>query len=360
MAYPVSDSYSAASGSVIAGGRYHLGAIKSALDSMNAGQWLDWSASTNVSGITDTTGPGGVAANWLETTGNLAMTNWPGKAAFDLVTKQAVIVGTAQGYASETPAGAHGKAAYFDVTTGQFSSQWNPMGVNIGHIYDGNPSIAHSGKIYRTAYNSPLLFEGDVASRVWTSVADMTSLGLSFVKSVEIFPEFGASGSVLILCDGGKLCRYDISTDALSTIGTYSGIGSYPVIHYCKGRGYVVFGAGITATALYKLDSSGSVAQISNTLPGGLTGIGAQNNCPMVADPSGRAMSWLLELTGSIWSLDHATGAWTEYSALPEGLAINNCAVAVIHGYGALLFLEGAGRASSTVSTAQVWLHKVQ
>ncbi len=350
--------YSCESGGVIAAGRRHYGALSAALSALAPNQWLDWSSSTNASAITDTTGPGGLAMNWLESTGNLAITNWPGKAAFDPVTKQVIIVGTSQGYASESPPGAHGKAAYFDVTNGQFSVQWNPFSVNLGHIYDSNVSAPMSGKIYKGAYNSPLLFEGDIASRVWANVANMTSLSLTPVTGLESFPDLGSSGSVLVLCDGGKLCRFDIATTELTTVGTYSGIGAYPVIHYSS-RGYVVFGSGTSATSLYKIDSSGVVTLISNTLPGGLTSIGAQVNCPMAADPLGRAKSWLFVLSGSVWSIDHDTGSWTEHAALPAGLAINNGCVAAIPGTGAFVILEGAGRASSTVSLAQVWIYKV-
>lgn len=359
MAAPVNDSYSAASGGVIAGGRYHLGAIKSALDSMNAGQWLDWSASTNVSGITDTTGPGGVAANWLESAGGYYMTNWAGKCAFDPVTKQIIVVGTAQGYTGETPTGAHSAAAYLDVMTGQFSKQWNPFARDIGHVYDGNPSMPMAGKMYRKPYNNANLYECNLATRVWTLKKSLSGLSLTAVCALEVFPSLGAAGSVMILTDGGTLHRYDVATDALSTIGTWSAITTYPIMHYSPAAQMLIFGSGQSSQALYKCSSEGAVSSLIATLPSGITGIGPGAGGVFVADPLGRSMSWLYHSSG-IYTLDYEAGWSTSLGTVPAGITLGNSNPASIHGLGAVVFLEGAGRASSTVSMSQVWLHRVQ
>jgi len=108
-----------------------LGALTTALDGMSAGQWLNWTASTNVQPITDTSCADGQPYAWLESLGNYYLTNWPGKATWDDTRKQVLITGTAQGLASEVPAGQHSSAVYLDVTTGTFSKTWNPMGANL-------------------------------------------------------------------------------------------------------------------------------------------------------------------------------------------------------------------------------------
>lgn len=362
MAYPVADSYNCASGGTIAAGRFQLptwhrtGALASALSGMSSGSWLDWSESTTVRAITDVTGPDGAAA-WLESAPNYPMTNWPGKATFDTERGVVALVGTAQGYSSEIPAGAHSSAVYLDVSTGQFEKQWNPMGVNLAHVYDGNCSVVMAGKIYRKPYNSASLFECDVASRVWSLKKSLTALSLDAVTSIDVFPDLGTTGSVMFLTGTGKLCRYDLATDALSTIGTYSGIGSYAWLHYCPSGGYVVFGGGNSGASIYKLSAAGSVALITTTLPGALTGTGAGAGVPVVPDSAGTARSWVF--TTNAWSLDHETGAWSDHGAIPAGLSVANACPAAIHGAGAFIFLEGAGRVSASVSNSQVWLFKV-
>ena len=335
---------------------FRLGLLGAAVANMSSGTWLDWSASTNVAAITDTTGPSGTFA-WLESTANYYVTNWPGKATFDADNRSVILTGCAQGFVSETPAGTHSSAVFLDLNTGLFSKTWNPMSRNLGHQYDGNCSVPLNDKIYRTPYGSTELFECDLSTRVWTLKKSLTSLYLGTVTNIEVFPDLGASGSVLFLTGTGKLCRYDLTTDALSTIGTYSGIGSYVWLHYCPAGGYVVFGSGTSAASIYKIDSSGSVTLITSTLPAGLTSTGAAAGVPVVPDPTGALRSWAFG--ANAWALDHGDGTWTDHGAKPAGLSTADACPAAIHGQGAFVFLEGQGRASSTVSNSQVWLYKV-
>lgn len=358
MASPVGDSYAVASGGVIAAGRRHYGALGAAVAGMSAGGWLDWSSYTNVAAITDTTGPGGTPTAWLESAGNLPMGNWAGKCAFDHTTKQVVVVGTAQGYIGESPTGAHSAAAYLDVVTGQFGKQWNPFSRDLGHVYDGNPSISLAGKLYRKAYNSAELYECDLATRVWALKKSLSGLSLSTVCALEVFPVLGTAGSVMILTYGGTLHRYDVATDALSTLGTWSSITTYPVMHYSPAAQMIVFGSGESSQALYKCSSEGVVSPLVSTLPAGITGIGPSAGGLFVPDPAGREMSWLYHSSG-IYQLDYATGWSSSLGSVPAGLEIGNANPAAIHGLGAVVFLGGAGRASSTVSMSQVWIHKV-
>lgn len=352
MAVARSTSRSCASGGVIAAGRRRLGVLSSTLSAMPAATWLNWTASTNVVPITDT-GPDGLTA-WLESTGNYYMTNWPGKATFDPITKQVLLAGTAQGFTSDVPAGLHAKIVFLDVTTGLFSCVWNPYNANTAHIYDSNPSVAISGKSYRLPFASTWLYETTLSSRVSIAKKDTASLGLTGVISLECFPEMGATGSVIFVDATGKVCRYDIATDALSTIGTYSGISSYPVIHHCND--YVVFGAGSTSSTLYKLTSAGVVTQLSNTLPASLSGVGASLGHTMVADPAGLKKSWLFVSGGNAYTVDHQAATWEDKGLIPFSSA--NTAVSSVQGTGAFVFLVGGGRADSTHSNSKVWLYK--
>lgn len=332
-----------------------LGALTTAIDGMAAGAWLNWTASTNVQHITDATCADAGTYAWLESSANYFLTNWPGKMTWDATRKQVLLTGCAQGFSSEAPAGTHSSAVYLDVTTGQFSKTWNPMASNLGHVYDSNCSRPLGNKVYRSPYgSSSALYECDLTTRVWASVKTISSLSLGSVNEIEVFPELGASGSVLLLNDAGKLCRWDIATDTLSTIGTYGGIGSYPSIHYCAG--YVVFGGGSTGTTFRKIDSAGTVSTICSALTAGLAGTGAGVNTPMCADPSGLGKSWAFVPAGSAFSLDHTSGTWTDHGAVS---GINTASpVCAIQGHSAFLFYVGAGRANSTTSNCQVWIFK--
>lgn len=351
MASPVPDSYSTATGGSIYGGRSEtLGALTTAIDGMSAGQWLNWTSSTNVQPITDTSCSDSVPYAWLESLGNYPMTNWPGKMTFDADRKQIVITGCAQGLISEVPAGTHSVSVYFDVTTGTFSKTWNPMGVSLGHVYDANCSIPMGGKVYRIPYNSSTIFQCDLSSRVWSSARSISALTPGIVIGADVFPEMGASGSVLML-DGPKLCRWDIATDALSTIGTYDGMGSYTSIHYCAG--YVVFGGGTGGTKFRKINSAGTVTEICASLAVGMTGTGSGLDSPVVPDPLGRGKSWVFQTAGNAFSLDHASGAWTDH-----GAASSTSPPCAIQGHGAFVFFIGSGRANSSTSNSQVWIYK--
>jgi len=352
MVSPVSFSYSCPSGGYIEAGRRRLGALSEALTAMPAATWLNWTSSTNVVPITDT-GPDGLTA-WLESTGNYYMTNWPGKASFDPVSKQVMLAGTAQGFSSDVPAGLHAKIVFFDLATGLFSSVWNPYAANTAHIYDANPSVAINGKIYRQPFGSTWLFETTISTRVSVVKKDLATLGAFGAYALECFPEMGASGSIIFVSSTGVVGRYDIATDTLNTIGTYSGITAYPIVHHCND--YLVFGAGYSSSTFYKLTAAGTVSQMANTLPASLTGIGSQLGHTMVADPTGAKKSWLFISGGNAYTLDHQTATWYDKGTIPFSSA--NTAVASIQGFGAFVFLVGGGRIDSAHSNSKIWLYK--
>jgi hypothetical protein len=174
---------------------------------------------------------------------------------------------------------------------------------------------------------------------------------------IDVFPDLGASGSVIFMSDGGKLSRWDIATDALVTIGTYSGIGSYASIHYVPASQCIIFGGGTTSTTLYKLSSTGVVTTVSAAFPAGITGTGSGVSITLLADPAGRAKSWMFVVGGNVFSLDHSTGAWTDYGMTSS--TPSDGAAAACHGLSAIVFLKGYGRASASLSNSSVHIFKV-
>lgn len=347
---------SGSSGSSVLPPTVSYGNLATASSTMSAASWLDVTASTNVQAVTDTTGPETQAIAWLESARNYYLTNWPGKCTFDAARNRVMLTGAAQGFSSEKPAGAHSAAVYLDLASGALYKQWNPMGRNLAHVYDSNPSIPLNGKVYRRPFNSNELFQCE--DTTWSLATTFSGISLSSSIALEVFPELGTSGSVLLLADGGKLYRWDVATQAVSTIGTYSGLGGYPVMHYVPGGNYIVFGGGNLASTFYKLDAGGNVTQIASTLPSGVTGTGAGVGSAMCADPSAGSRSWLLSNeTTKLYSLDHATGLWTDHGGLPTGMNYSATMLSALHGTGTILFVSGRGRANDTTSLSGLFLY---
>ena len=68
-----------------------------AVAGLSSQQWLDWSAQTNVQPISNVHPTDGLPTAWLESRANYPLTNWHGKAIWDSVTKQVIVIGAAQG-----------------------------------------------------------------------------------------------------------------------------------------------------------------------------------------------------------------------------------------------------------------------
>lgn len=326
-------------------------------EAMPADTWHDI-AGTNINQM-ETSGPGGAATGILESAGNYPATNWGGKIWWDAARRRIGAVGTAQGFSSETPAGTHSKAFYFDNDTHSFSVRWNPAGKNEGHFYDNNCSFVFNGKTYRRAFASPVISEYDAATETWSdSPYTLTGIsgGTDGVSAIEIHPTLGAQGSLLALVNT-QLVRWDFATGARTLVGTYSGITPfYGLMHYVPGWNRVVFGGGNAVGAKwYSIDAAGNVADTGWTSPtklhcGGDIGV-------FLPDPAGRAMSWWLDhATRRIYSINWSDNTWTPYSEVPR---FSTAWVgASIAGHGVLAFWEGRGRESGRTQSRMV-LYKV-
>lgn len=105
------------------------------------------------------------------------------------------------------------------------------------------------------------------------------------------------------------------------------------------------------------------VRPLTSTLPPGVLGIGPNSVFTLfVPDPNGAARAFLIDslTTGKVYSLDLATGAWTEFGPVPTALmGRSHLSAAAIRGVGVILFFVGRGRANSTLNLSQVFLLRV-
>jgi hypothetical protein len=344
-----------------------FGALGIAAAAMSSGTWSNWSSSTNVQTISDTSGPEGTSAiGWLEGSSDTrTLTNFPGKAFWDEASGRIVIAGSSNGYSSEVPAGTHVKSLRLDVTTGLFSSQWNPVSQNVSHLYDGNPtSPTFDGMLVRRDWSNGFMWQMTRAN-VWSRVGESPEIGTILAggldaPGLDFHPLLGSQGSILVVAgNAGRLLRIDWATKVMTQLAaSHSGVaGSHPVISYHPGISSVVFGGGESGNTLYKITSAGVISQVSNTLPPGVLGIGPQSNVVFVPDPQGRAFAWLFDFqsTQKVWRLNLTTGTWLDSGAFPA--SIGPSSVACVTNLGIHVVLTGAGRIAST-SQATVRLFK--
>ena len=362
MATPVGESYAVASGGVIAAGRRRFGALGDFVAGMASGTWAQYTGTNINEPLAGADSPADGPFSSLETVGNYPLTNWSNKFFFDPVSKQIGGIGTAQGYIGESPAGAHSKCVWFDLATNTFSQDWNPTGDAQGHVYDGNVSRALHGYVYRRGFSGTKIYRGNVATRTW----ELSTLSHSGVYSydacgLDVLPEWGSQGSLLMIGGSGgngSLFRWDLATGARTSLGTYA-VGDYPVLVYVPALQACVFGGGSAGSGLlYKIDASGTITQISTTLP---VGVSSASSGPLLADPSGAALMWKLSASDNkIRSFNPLTGEWVDKGAVIATLSgdIANAVGVSLTGMGALAYLHGRGR-SGGVSIHKFWIYKV-
>lgn len=358
MATPRGKTYTASSGATVYGGRFG-NPLALAVYAMSANSMAEYTG-TNINEM-ESSNWLGESLGLLETIGNLPLTNWCGKFCWDAENEMIFGVGTAQGYAAHSPAGTRSKAVYFDLAANSFSILWNPTGKNEGHVYDANSSIPIGGYFYRRSRLSNDIWRMSTPSKVWASWLDTTSFTGSAeeVVALDVFPDLGASGSLMLLGETGKLWRYDFATSTGSLVTTVTGVAKYGVCIYVPSAQKVVFGGGTGGTKLHSIDSSATVAEIVHTYPASVEIAAGSTSGPTVADPTGAALLTFSNGTNKVWRLDMATGTWTELMAFPSGL--NNEAdmspATALHGLGAVVLWNGRGRVSG-VTASKFWIYK--
>ena len=356
------NTYSCASGETIHAGRTVTTALAAFIAAMSPGTWAEYTGTNINEPLAGADSPSGGPFSSLETVANYPLTVWANKFFYDPSSKLIGGIGTAQGYSSESPAGTHGKCVWFDLVTNAFSQDWNPTGDNQGHVYDGNVSRPLNGYVYRRGFGATKIYRGNISTRAW----ELSSLSHSGVYSydacgLEVFPDWGSQGSLLMLggaADTGYLYRWDLATGTRTSLGSYA-CGDYPVIVYVPALHACVFGGGAAGTGvLYKIDASGTISQITTTLP---VRVESSNGGPFLSDPSGAELTWSISAADNkIRSFSPVSGAWVDKGSVIAGLSgdVGSAVGVSLTGLGALAFLHGRGRSAGS-SIHKFWLYKV-
>ena len=295
----------------------------------------------------------------LETDPSRPLPNWTNKISHIRSKSRLVWIGTSEGYAANLDGRFRSKAVTYKLAENQFTQNWNPTNRVEGHAYDNNCSIDINGKIYRRSFIGAVVSEYDAETELWSELYTMTGLGTMLqVWAIECFPELGAAGSLLLLEDLGRLVRYDLATSTQTVVGTFAGISSTNVMVYVNGA--VIFGGGFSGTTLYRMDSSGNVTTLTNTLPVVITPNGAVNN-KMVACPRGTDNAYIFSNTDNlVRKLNTITGTFTTIGPYDSNLSNStNVAACSIRGTDGIVLLRGRGR-SGGVNQSEFWVYKVE
>jgi hypothetical protein len=363
MASPVADSYTVGAGQPVYAGRANAGALGLFIASMSSGEWAEYTGTNINTPLTGADSPVDGPMSALESKPDFPSTNWATKFGWDQANHIIYGVATCQGFSSESPAGGHSKAVWFDTAANEWSQDWNPTGQNEGHAYDGNTSIPMNGLIYRRGYFYKDVFQADPAVKTWAS-AGLSWTGMSNYDSVglDVFPDFGASGSLILVSGSPTLNRifqWDIATGSRTELAS-AAIAEYPFCVYVPGAQKCLIGGNSVNTmsgvlsALRTVDNAGSVAS--------LTGAAQSFPCgKIVASPANTAHAYGINFTdNTLQRIDLSDGSFTSLGAVPSALVTRmEYAVGVaLHGTGALCFVAG-GLRSGGVTTSKMFVYKV-
>lgn len=360
MVAGVADVYSSVNLSVGAGrfAQAFAGSpLAAAIAAMTAGSWADVTG-TNINEMT-VTGPDNVSVAPTESAPSYSLLDWCNKGWFGADIGVLGLLGTAQGFTSEAVPGAHGKALWFDAPSNAWNWLWNPTGSAVGHVYDQNVSVPDkAGYVYRRNYNNPKIYRAHL-SDLASGFADTgwTSGPTQGVVAIEVLPEYGTQGGLLLACDStySTSCIYDCATGTKTTIPSLS-VATYCAAIYVPAMQSVVCGGSPSADAYWSVNAALQVNQITmGTKPAGVSVTQNTGGAALVADPAGRAMAWTSN-GGYLYSIDWQTGQYTQVSSATAG---GSYAPAIaLHGYNALLWIQSGGR-SNNVTTNRVVLYKV-
>lgn len=378
----LADIYAANPGSAIRGGPADLGLLGKTIAAMPGGSWGEH-LGTNINQMTaldpsefyyNAAAPSSNYIGVWESTPNHQIQDWNGKSWYSPKTGRIGVVGTTNGAVGHPEAS---KAIYFDPWTNTWSWQRNPTGLSEGHLYDGNVSRpAVNDLVFRRAYNSNTISAANHTETLpaWSAWTSVTNLSLSNSASLEVFPDLGAQGTLLIADDNTKLWTVDIATKALTPRSNLTGGLQYPVSCYLSGPKCVVFGGGgggsVSAsynTRLYRLDVNNVVTEITHTPPAGLRLDASAFGGSCVPSPDGNSLLVFSQPLGQLWrlTLSGSTGTWSLVSSFPPVLSgdvqlIRRTLACTLHGQGAvaLFYYQGSVDQNAPLTRSKFLLWK--
>lgn len=361
----MNDNYSAASGQGIYAGLFGTTPLSDFIAAMAANSWAKYTG-TNINTkipayVTD---PLRADIAVFETDEFRKLTNWANKWGYDKSRRKIIGMGTSEGYI----AGAknyRGKAVEFDLVSNSFSVVYGPLEEqNEGHIYDRNSSITDSsGRFWCSALmttGNARLWSRDPISGAYTLVTTVPNYTPSNgLHAVEVFPEWGSAGGVILFGQRGTLAVWDLATSAWTLIQQYTTDDShaYGVCVYVNG--HIIFGAGEGSSQLYKLAPNGDITAFSTSIPHPIhcksqykyipSPVTGENACYSLSNDNMKMYRH---------NLDNDT--WTEISNAPAvaGASLVQTVFTPLHGLDAIACFHGNGRVSSQ-DVSEFWVYKV-
>lgn len=344
----MNDNYSAASGQGIYAGRFSNTPLSDFIAAMPSNSWAEYTG-TNINAMLPRDFDGALMGI-LESSGNYTITNWANKFAWNPARKIISGVGTSQGFT--IPDGYnYTKQVIFDLTSNAFTVRWNPTGQVQGHIYDHNCGNFVNDKTWRKPSTSGRLGMYDATTDTWSLSYDLTGLpDLGSFWGVEC--SAGHNALYCIESTSGRLVKFDLTTGIRTVIGSYSGIGTYPVI--VETGEFIVFGGGSGGGSFYKINASGNVSLITNSLS---TQYSANGNYRFLAHPS-IANTVIMFGSDGVEILDVLTGVASRVGAYPAEPSLAASVSASLVGLGAIATWRGNGR-SAGVTQSKFYIYKV-
>lgn len=360
MAFPSNNFYSAPSGQGIYAGRFAPSALTTLIESMAPNTFAQLTTTNIREAVFNPYFNDSFSA--LESDPNRILTNWTNKIAFIPSKQRIVWIGTSEGYAANLDGRFRSKAVTYKLKENQFYQNWNPTDRVEGHAFDDNCSIDLNGKLYRRSFIGNQVSVYDAETELWSPLFVLSGIGTQGdTWSLEVFPELGAEGSLMLLEKFGRLFRYDLATAALTQVGTYSDIGTNCLMVYVNGA--LIFGAGnggsIVVGTLYKMLPNGSVSVLTSNLPQLISVDGTINN-KLLPDPRGRSLAFVFTNTDDkIRTLNTDTGEFSIIRDNEANLAGSALVAACsITGTDGIVFLRGRGR-SGGVNQSEFWVYRI-
>jgi hypothetical protein len=338
----VGESYSCASGGVIAAGRSVKTALQIAAEALVPGNATIVSNATLNTAGTNGTIPWGATGS----SGSLTMLDWANDMPWDSVKKRVYASG-GRGYSDPLAQ----KMVKFDAKENAWESFINPwQGGTGGHMYDAFDYASNHQKMLHIPF-------GNAEIHVWDTITETVGTpipspptgsygGLNGVSTLTWHPTLGAEGSIVFMnLTRKRIQRYDWQSAAWSELklDAVAAETAHLVSVYLPGPEIVLIGAALAAAPPYQalniIDNTGAWSTTS-PLPCQVSCNGAAARGPIVPHPDGNGAIIFSLDDGHIYHWIAATDTWHDRGMAPANLIQVTSVACSIPEYGVVLFID--------------------